>query len=299
MNHKKKEFTVSPLPCSTMPLIYDDSLCIGCNRCADVCQCDILLPSSEKGKHPIIMYPGECYYCGACVMACPRPGAVKLQHPLMNRAKFVPVKKSSESKIKNIVFDVGKVLVSYEPKQNLERLGYDEHTQEAIMNAMFANPLWNESDRGVLTDEELIAKFVENAPEYETQIREAYKKIGNSIEILPHSVEWVKDLKAQGYHLYIISNYGDYTYQQTSHKMKFLPYMDGAIFSYQYKIIKPDRRIYETLLETYQLKAEECVFIDDSMQNVIAAREAGFYAIQFQNYEQAREELSELCNKKI
>lgn len=88
----RPEFTVEPVFCSTAPLKYDDSLCIGCNRCAEVCQCDILLPSMEKGKHPIVMYPGECYYCGACVMVCPVPGAVKLQHPLMNRAKFVLVK---------------------------------------------------------------------------------------------------------------------------------------------------------------------------------------------------------------
>ena len=89
----RPEFTVEPVPCSTSPLRYDEELCIGCNRCADVCQCDILLPSPEKGKHPIVMYPGECYYCGACVMVCPKPGAIKLHHPLMNRAKFVPVKK--------------------------------------------------------------------------------------------------------------------------------------------------------------------------------------------------------------
>lgn len=46
---------------------------------------------SEKGKHPIVMYPGECYYCGACVMVCPT-GAIKLAHPLMSRAKFVEVR---------------------------------------------------------------------------------------------------------------------------------------------------------------------------------------------------------------
>ena len=91
------DFTVEPVPCSTMPLKYDDSLCIGCNRCASVCQCDILIPSPDKGKHPIVMYPGECYYCGACVMVCPKPGAIKLSHPLMNRAKFVPVRKPEQS----------------------------------------------------------------------------------------------------------------------------------------------------------------------------------------------------------
>lgn len=87
----KIEFTVQPVPCSARPIIYDDNLCIGCGRCAQVCQCDILLPSDEKGKHPVVMYPGECYYCGACVMACPVKGAIRLVHPLMNQAKFIDV----------------------------------------------------------------------------------------------------------------------------------------------------------------------------------------------------------------
>lgn len=89
-------FTVSPIPCSARPILFDDRLCIGCNRCAEVCQVDIFIPNPEKGKHPLVMYPGECYYCGSCVMACPQKGAIRLQHPLMNRAKFVPVKDNAE-----------------------------------------------------------------------------------------------------------------------------------------------------------------------------------------------------------
>lgn len=88
-----KEWKTQEVPCSATPLIYDSSKCIGCNSCVDICQCDILFPNPEKGKTPIVMYPGECYYCGACVMVCPVKGALRLQHPVMNRAKFVPVKK--------------------------------------------------------------------------------------------------------------------------------------------------------------------------------------------------------------
>ena len=90
---KPVEYKVSFVPCSTRPIQYNAELCIGCNRCVSVCQCDILLPSAKKGEYPIVMYPGECYYCGACVMVCPRPGAITLTHPLMNQAKFVPVVK--------------------------------------------------------------------------------------------------------------------------------------------------------------------------------------------------------------
>ena len=66
------------------------------DACVNICQVDILIPSPEKGKHPIVLYPGECYYCGACVMACPHDGAIRLEHPLMNRAKFVPVRYPEE-----------------------------------------------------------------------------------------------------------------------------------------------------------------------------------------------------------
>ena len=89
---EKKEFHASYIPCSAKPLEFDESLCIGCNNCVNTCQVDIMIPNPEKGKPPVVLFPGECYYCGSCVMACPGKDAIKLQHPLMNRAKFIPVK---------------------------------------------------------------------------------------------------------------------------------------------------------------------------------------------------------------
>lgn len=88
-----KKLTAREIPCSAEPLLFDDGLCIGCNRCMNVCQVDIMIPNPVRGKHPVVLYPGECYYCGSCVMECPREGAIRLQHPVMNRAKFVPVKR--------------------------------------------------------------------------------------------------------------------------------------------------------------------------------------------------------------
>ena len=63
---------------SVGPLTFDPDICIGCNICVDVCQVDILLPNPEVGEPPIVAFPGECWYDGSCVSACPEPGAITL-----------------------------------------------------------------------------------------------------------------------------------------------------------------------------------------------------------------------------
>lgn len=93
----KKELYGTKVPCSARPIVFDESRCVGCNRCANICQVDIFIPNPVKGKPPVVLYPGECYYCGSCVMVCPNPGAISLEHPLMNQAKFVPVRKAEET----------------------------------------------------------------------------------------------------------------------------------------------------------------------------------------------------------
>ena len=196
--------------------------------------------------------------------------------------------------IKNIVFDVGKVLVYFEPEWIMNKLGFDEETKAVLRKTMFEDPLWNEVDRGVMTTDELVTAFAKNAPAYEKEIRETYLHVGDSIELLPHAVEWTASLKERGYHLYIISNYGEYTLEQTKDKMDFLQYMDGAIFSYQYQIIKPDARIYEQLLKNYDLQAKECVFIDDKAENVEGAKAVGYQGVVFTTYEEVQENLEEI-----
>ena len=199
--------------------------------------------------------------------------------------------------INNIVFDAGKVLVYFEPDWLLDYLGYDEETRQVLKEKLFFDPIWEEADRGVLSKEELVQACIDQIPDYEDEIRSIYKNIGQTLEIMPYTMEWLKDLKERGHRLYLISNYGEELYEQTEHKLEFLPYMDGTIFSYQHKMIKPDLEIYRKLLEEYHLDASECVFIDDRQENIDAAKKMGYAGIRFLNYEQAKEDLDTLLEK--
>ncbi|MBS6196331.1 MAG: HAD family phosphatase [Clostridiales bacterium] len=196
--------------------------------------------------------------------------------------------------IKNIVFDVGRVLVEYDPDKYMKGLGFDDAAMKAVNEAMFLHPLWNESDRGVLSTAELLEGFVKNNPAYEAEIRRAYGSVEGTIQPLDYAVPWVKELKERGYRLYILSNYAEDTFQRTKCKMGFLPYMDGVVFSYQCKLVKPEPEIYRYLCDTYQLIPSESVFLDDRADNIEAAKEAGLYGIQFFGYEQGSRELEEL-----
>lgn len=196
--------------------------------------------------------------------------------------------------IKNIIFDIGRVLVTFDPIQYVNSLGFDEETARAVVGAIFHDPLWIETDRGVIPVEEFEEAFVANAPDYEPQIREAYRKMGRMIQLMPHTMPWVKALKERGYRLYVLSNYGEYLFLKSKDRLDFMPYMDGAVISYQIQMIKPDREIYEYLLKKYDLSPEECVFIDDRPENVEGAKAVGMSGILFENFEQASGELEKM-----
>ena len=66
-------------------ILINAKLCTGCKQCIEVCRSDVMVPNLEKGKPPIVLYPDECWFCGCCVIDCPVPGAIKMEHQLNQR----------------------------------------------------------------------------------------------------------------------------------------------------------------------------------------------------------------------
>lgn len=199
--------------------------------------------------------------------------------------------------MKNIIFDIGNVLASFRWKDLFKDLGFAGDVFERIAAATVQHPtMWNEFDRSLMSDDEIIARCIERAPEYEQEIRLLFTKTELLVEEYTYSYDWIKSLKEQGYNVYLLSNYGKTSFEAAKEKgrLSFLPLVDGGVISYEVKIVKPEPGIYEALLTKYDLKAEECVFLDDRPENIEAARALGFHGIVVESQKQAMEELEKL-----
>ncbi len=183
-----------------------------------------------------------------------------------------------EKGVKNVVFDLGQVLLKYDWEGYLHSLGYEGELFEIMADAIFRNQDWVTGDAGTVTPEEWGQLFVENAPEYEADIRKVFSGIRNTISQFPYVKRWIDLLKKEGYRLYFLSNYSEKLHKDTVHHMDFMEEFDGGIFSYEVKCIKPDLKIYELLLEKYHLNPEETIFYDDRKENVDAALKLGIKA---------------------
>ena len=196
--------------------------------------------------------------------------------------------------IKNIVFDIGNVLAGFHWQDYFHSFGYSDEVFEQLADATVRSPIWNEMDRGKMSDEELIAGFIANNPAVEKEIREIYANMKRMIVRYDYAGPWLRELKVRGYGIYIISNFGETAFAECSGALDFLGEADGAIISYQVKLVKPDHEIYHLLCQQYGLDERECVFIDDTAKNVVAAQEIGMKGIEFHNLAQAKEELETL-----
>lgn len=196
--------------------------------------------------------------------------------------------------IDTIVFDVGKVLVDWNYSDYLDRLGFTPREKEAVTAAVFENPLWAALDGGNVTPDDALNGFFRSAPGFRPQIRRAFAGCEDTISLFPYSVDWISSLKKRGFRVLILSNYSEYLFEKTKHKMAFLPLMDGALFSFQCGMVKPQPQIYRKLIDSFHLTPEHTVFIDDRPENTGAAEAFGIRTICFTDFESVRKKLEEL-----
>lgn len=195
--------------------------------------------------------------------------------------------------IKTIIFDIGGVLIGYNWKNYLMNLfNNDEELVDNLRTHIFKN--WSETDRGVLSEDELLALFKKDIPEHADKVDIFWDHIGEALWQYDFTKDWLKELKDRGYQILFLSNWSEHLREKAAKQLDFLPMMDGGVFSYKVKLIKPDHAIYETIINKYNLNPAECVFLDDKLENCQAATECGLNAVQVINHEIAVEGLEKL-----
>ena len=196
--------------------------------------------------------------------------------------------------IKNIVFDIGGVLADFRIKEFLMEKGMNAPTIKRILKASVMNPYWGKFERGEVTEEETLQAFAAADPEIEQELRIAFANLSGMLVIREYAIPLVQKLKKAGYGVYYLSNYSKKAYDECGESLAFMPYMDGGIVSFKVGMTKPDEKVYRCFLERCGLEAETCVFIDDTEENVAAAKELGFEGIVFTTYNELTEKLKKM-----
>ena len=200
--------------------------------------------------------------------------------------------------IKNIIFDIGNVLVDFRWRQVYESFGLKDEDIEKLADATVRHQAWVDLDQGIISTEEAEAEYIKAAPEYREYIERIYPDMTPMLVQFEYALSWIQELKERGYKIYILSNWSHPAYEACKdNALNFLPLADGVVFSYKEFAVKPDRKIYEILCNRYDINPEEAVFLDDSAPNISAARAYGLHGIHFTSYEQAKAELEELLSK--
>lgn len=199
--------------------------------------------------------------------------------------------------IDTIIFDVGMVLVNFRWKEYMEEFKFPEHVKNQVIHATFQSKEWNEFDRSLLSDDEIINSFIRNAPNYESEIRNVIQNLDKAIVTYDYTKAWIKELKEAGFHIYVLSNYPRWTYDLTRRQLDFIEACDGALFSFEVNKIKPEKEIFHLLMTRFNIEPDKAVFLDDNKDNIEVAKELGFSTIHFTSHKNAVEELKTLFSQ--
>lgn len=198
--------------------------------------------------------------------------------------------------IRNIIFDIGRVLIDFEWNEYIRNL-FDDDTADKVTAAMWGTGYWKELDKAILTDDEILERFYSAGPDCREEILEAFNRVGECVKRRDWAIPVIEDLKARGYRVLYLSNFSGHVMGSNPGALDFVPHMDGGIFSCDINIIKPASGIYTQLIEKYELVPEECLFIDDHRDNVSMAKKCGMKGIIFQSYEQMTADLNKALTK--
>lgn len=181
--------------------------------------------------------------------------------------------------IRNVIFDLGNVLISFRPSEYLDKKEYSEEIKARILSDIFHAREWIQLDNGDITLAEAIESIAESSSLSKEEIAHIFNLRTDIMVPLDQNVDLLPQLIKRGFRLYFLSNFPIDIFHEIKSGYHFFNFFDGGIISAEVRYSKPNNRIYELLLEKYSLRAEECLFIDDLEENVMAAEKIGMKGV--------------------
>jgi HAD superfamily hydrolase (TIGR01509 family) len=190
---------------------------------------------------------------------------------------------------KNVIFDLGGVLFNWNPKEIVHILKKEEELFPDNIHEAMTYQAWKNFDAGILTLEQTI----EDLSQFHARshIEKFIKLSLEKLEPIKEGVSLLEEVQRLGHSTYILSNISKDFIDRLLKKHAFLKTFDGYLYSYEIQVVKPDPRIYQYLLDRYQLDPKDCLFIDDSPLNVSSANDIGIKSILCDNHKNISEKL--------
>jgi len=196
--------------------------------------------------------------------------------------------------VRNVVFDVGGVLLDWNPQRVLAQFYPDPALRRHVGAALFGGTDWIDFDRGTLSETDLLTALVTRSGRPAPEMKDLFLALRASLTPKTDTIGLLETLHARGIPLYCLSNMADSIYAHLAPQHGFWARFQGIVISGQIQLLKPERAIYEYLVTRYGLNAAETVFLDDIEANVIGARAAGLQALQFHDAADAERQLADL-----
>lgn len=198
---------------------------------------------------------------------------------------------AGQASIDVVVFDLGGVLIDWNPRYLYRQL-FDDHSAMEHFLSEICSPQWNERQDAGRPWAEAVAELIARHPDHADMITAYHERwremLGGDIA---ETVEVLKALKAQQLRLYALTNWSHETFPEARRRFPFLDYFEGIVVSGEERLIKPDPAIFHRLLTRFDITPSRAVFIDDSARNVAVAAEIGFHAVRFVDAHRLRQDL--------
>lgn len=200
--------------------------------------------------------------------------------------------------IKNIVFDVGNVLVRWDPTWIIANAFAPHENKQKRMQQIFKSGIWTDLNKGKYSEAEVIEEYHRQFSIDRERLAHFMATVKTSLTPLPGSFEFFNELHEAGYHLYLLTDNVREIVSYLKAQYDFWDKVKGAVVSAEIGHLKPSPEIYRHLLDTHSLVPQETVFFDDLEKNIAGAKQHGIQGVQFKNAEQAKESLLNLLKEK-